>query len=85
MQWNKELLKEARIKAKLSQQALADEIGVHFRTVQNWEKGTIPIPTSVIPALDKLYISSQDVVPREEYDRVVSALYSATELNKKII
>ncbi len=47
MQWNKELFKEARIKAKLSQQALADEIGVHFRTVQNWEKGITQIPISV--------------------------------------
>ena len=84
MQWNKELFKEARIKAKLSQQALADEIGVHFRTVQNWEKGTTPIPTSVIPALDKLFKKSTDVVPREEYDKVVSALNSATELNKKL-
>ena len=84
MQWNKDTLKAARQKAKLSQQALADEIGVHFRTVQNWEKGTTPIPTSVIPALDKLLNSSQDVVPREEYDKVVSALNSATELNKKL-
>lgn len=84
MQWNKDTLKAARQKAKLSQQALADEIGVHFRTIQNWEKGTTPIPTSVIPALDKLLNSSQDVVPREEYDKVVSALNSATELNKKL-
>jgi len=58
-------------------------LGVHWRTVQNWEKGT-SIPTSVIPALDKLFNSSQDVVPREEYDKVVSALNSATELNKKL-
>lgn len=84
MQWNKDTLKENRINAKLSQQALADRIGVHFRTVQNWEKGTTPIPTSVIPALDKLLNSSQDVVPREEYDKVVAALNSATELNKKL-
>lgn len=84
MQWNKDTLKEYRTNSKLSQQALADEIGVHFRTVQNWEKGTTPIPTSVIPALDKLFTSSQDVVPREEYDKVVAALNSATELNKKL-
>ena len=84
MQWNKDTLKEYRTNSKLSQQALADEIGVHFRTVQNWEKGTTPIPTSVIPALDKLFISSQDVVPREEYNKVVAALNSATELNKKL-
>ena len=84
MQWNKELFKEARIKAKLSQQALADEIGVHFRTVQNWEKGITQIPNSVTPALDRLFSENQDVVPREEYNRVVEALNSATELNRKL-
>ena len=84
MQWNKDTLKDYRTNSKLSQQALADEIGVHFRTVQNWEKGTTPIPISVIPALEKLFNSSPDVVPREEYDKVVSALNSATELNKKL-
>ena len=91
MQWNKDTLKEYRTNSKLSQQALADEIGVHFRTVQNWEKGTTPIPISVIPALEKLFNSSPDVVPREEYDKIVSALNSttealnsATELNKKL-
>lgn len=35
MEWNKNTLKEARQKAKLSQASLADELGVHFRTVQN--------------------------------------------------
>ena len=83
MEWNKDTLKEERTKAKLSQAELAKALGVHWRTVQNWEKGT-SIPTSVIPALDKLFNSSPDVVPREEYDRVVSALNSATELNKKL-
>ena len=84
MQWTKDTLKESRIAAKLSQPALADELGVHFRTVQNWEKGATPIPASVLPALDKLFGETQDVVPREEYDKVVSALNSATELNKKL-
>lgn len=84
MEWTKDNLKEERTKAKLSQTALADELGVHFRTVQNWEKGTTPIPASVLPALDKLFGEAQDVVPRVEYDKVVSALNSATELNKKL-
>lgn len=83
MEWNKDILKEERTKAKISQAELAKALGVHWRTVQNWEKGT-SIPTSVIPALDKLFNSSPDVVPREEYDKVVSALNSATELNKKL-
>jgi DNA-binding XRE family transcriptional regulator len=83
MEWNKDTLKEERTKAKISQAELAKALGVHWRTVQNWEKGT-SIPTSVIPALDKLFNSSQDVVPRKEYDKLVSALNSATELNKKL-
>lgn len=84
MEWTKDNLKEERTKAKLSQTALADELGVHFRTVQNWEKGTTPIPASVLPALDKLLGEAKDVVPREEYNKVVAALNSATELNKKL-
>lgn len=84
MQWNKDTLKEARTSAKLSQSALAEVLGVHFRTVQNWEKGVTSIPTSVSLALDKLFGGTQGFVPKEEYDKVVSALNSATELNKKL-
>ena len=67
MQWNKDTLKEARTSAKLSQPALAEALGVHFRTVQNWEKGATPIPTSVSLALDKLFgdTQNQDVVSRD--------------------
>lgn len=86
MQWNKDTLKAARQKAKLSQTSLADEFGVHFRTVQNWEKGTTSIPSTVQPALDKLLgeNDTEDFVPREEYNRVVAALDASTELNKKL-
>ena len=84
MQWNKDTLKEARTSAKLSQPALAEALGVHFRTVQNWEKGVTSIPTSVSLALDKLFNETQDFVSREEYNKVVEALNSATELNKKL-
>ena len=84
MQWNKDTLKEARTSAKLSQPALADALGVHFRTVQNWEKGVTSIPTSVSLALDKLFGETQEYVPKEEYDKVVAALESATELNKRL-
>ena len=57
-----------------------------FRTVQNWEKGTTPIPTSVQLALDKLLGNNDasEYVPREEYNKVFEALNSATELNKKL-
>lgn len=84
MQWNKDTLKETRLKAGLSQTALAEALGVHFRTVQNWEKGATPIPTSVSLALDNLFGTTQGFVSREEYEKVVSALNSATELNKTL-
>lgn len=32
-------LKELRKDKGLSQQALAEQIGVHYRTLQNWENG----------------------------------------------
>lgn len=89
MQWDKDSLKEARMSAKLSQPALAEALGVHFRTVQNWEKGATAIPTSVSLVLDNMFGKSQSFVSREEYDKVVSALNtttkalnSATALNK---
>ena len=84
MIWTKQTLKDARTKAGLSQSALAEEIGVHFRTVQNWEKGTTPIPTSVTPALDKLLCEEEGYVSIDEYNRVLDALESATELNRKL-
>lgn len=84
MQWDKDTLRENRLKLGFSQTALAEGLGVHFRTVQNWENGVTSIPTSVHPALDKILCQSQDMVPREEYDRVVSALNFATELNRKL-
>ena len=83
MQWNKDILKQARVASKLSQLSLAQALGVHFRTVQNWEKGVTAIPTSTFPALDQI-ICKNDVVPREEYDKVVEALNSATDLNRKL-
>lgn len=87
MQWNKEILREARLKAKLSQTALASELGVHFRTVQNWEKGITPIPITVNPALDKILGVSDapDYVSREEYNKLVAALDASTELKKSLL
>ena len=83
MEWTKDILKETRTKAKLSQSALAEMLGVHWRTIQNWEKGAV-IPQASILALDKVFGEMQDYVTREEYNKVVSALNSATELNKKL-
>ena len=83
MNWNKDTLKEARTNSGLSQAALADVLGVHWRTIQNWEKGAAIPPASVL-ALDKIFEGPTDSVSREEYNKVVAALNSATELNKKL-
>lgn len=83
MNWNKDTLKETRTKSGLSQAALADVLGVHWRTIQNWEKGAA-IPQASILALDKIFEEADDSVPREEYNKVVAALNSATELNKRL-
>lgn len=82
--WNKDILRESRLKCGLSQSALAELLGVHFRTVQNWEKGVTSIPISAAPALDKILGPNGAVVPIEEYNKVVEALNSATELNRKL-
>ena len=86
MQWNKDTLREARLKAKLSQIALVSELGVHFRTMQNWEKRITSTPITVNPAIDEIFGVSYnpDYVSREEYNRVVAALDVSTELNKKL-
>ena len=83
MGWSKVTLKESRVKVKMSQKALADILGVHWRTIQNWEKGAV-IPQASLFALDRVFGEMQDYVSREEYNKVVAALDSATELNKKL-
>lgn len=46
-------VKQLRKKLGLSQSELADILGVHYRTVQNWETGT-PIPKTKYTILCKL-------------------------------
>ena len=84
MEWNKDTLRKARTLAKFSQQALANELGVHWRTIQNWESGVTPIPTSALASIDMLLGTNTNVISIEEYNKVVEALNSATELNKKL-
>ena len=84
MQWNKDTLRETRLKVGLSQTALAEALGVHFRTVQNCEKGITNNPSTALPALDKVLGTTGEVVSIDEYNKVVEALNSATELNRKL-
>lgn len=84
MQCTKYTLKESRTAVKISQLASAESLEVHLKTVQNRLKGTIPISITALPALDKLFGEAQNVVLKEEYNKVVTALDSTTELNKKL-
>ena len=83
MQWNKDTLRETRLKVGLSQTALAEALGVHFRTVQNWEKGATSIPTSVSLALDNPFGTTQGYVSREEYNKVLAVLEESLKETKK--
>ena len=86
MQWNKDTIKQSRIVAKLSQHVLADELEMHWRTVHNCDKGTTPIPTSILLAFNKLLGWEHC-----KFDKVVftptptaEALNSANELDKTL-
>ena len=48
----KEKLKEIRADKGLTQTEMAAEIGVHWRTVQNWETGFTPIPKPIQKLID---------------------------------
>ncbi len=41
-------LRATREMAGFTQQTLADEVGVHVRTVSRWERGAIPVPDDVL-------------------------------------
>lgn len=51
----KEGLKRARQKAELTQAGLADKIGVHIKTVMNWEQGKAEPPLGTLMELTELY------------------------------
>lgn len=48
-------LKRARVRAKLSQTAAGDAIGVSFSQLSRYELGQNPVPAAMLPRLAKLY------------------------------
>ena len=59
MEFDKETLKYYRNKINITQQILADAVGVQLRTYQKWEKGeTIPDGYNLIKLMNYLNIES---------------------------
>ena len=58
----RELLRQFRIRANMTQQALADKIGIHRRTISAWENGnSLPKNRSMVIDLAKaLHLNEQD-------------------------
>ncbi|QBX07973.1 helix-turn-helix domain-containing protein [Streptococcus equinus] len=73
-------LKELRKEKGLSQQALANELGVHYRTLQNWENGETSIKPAKAEELAKKfgvnigYLLGYDEKPYKELSEFVKEL-----------
>lgn len=62
-----ELLKENRLRCKMTQEFVAENIGVSRQAVSKWENGTSEPNTSNLVALAKLYgISAEDLLKSVE-------------------
>lgn len=58
-----ELLKENRLRCKMTQEFVAESLGVSRQAVSKWENGTSDPSTSNLLALSKLYgISAEDLL-----------------------
>jgi DNA-binding XRE family transcriptional regulator len=62
-----ELLKENRIRCKMTQEFVAEQIGVSRQAVSKWENGTSDPSTSNLLAIAKLYsIKVEDLLKEVE-------------------
>ena len=62
-----EVLKENRIRCKMTQEFVSESIGVSRQAVSKWENGTSDPSTSNLLALAKLYgISAEDLLKEVE-------------------
>ncbi len=69
-------LRTMRRAADLSQQYVADHLGVNRATVSKWERGTVSLPVPLIPVLAELYGVARD-------DVTGAALASCGIVNRK--
>ena len=71
-----EVLKENRIRCKMTQEFVSETLGVSRQAVSKWENGTSDPSTSNLIALAKLYnVSSEELL---------QSVYSESENNKEI-
>lgn len=66
-----EILKENRIRCKMTQEFVAESLGVSRQAVSKWENGTSDPSTSNLLAIAKLYgISADDIIKNINTDNV---------------
>lgn len=64
-----EVLKENRLRCKMTQEFVAETLGVSRQAVSKWENGTSDPSTSNLIALSKLYqVSSEDLLKSASAD-----------------
>ena len=64
-----EVLKEHRVRCKMTQEFVAESLGVSRQAVSKWETGTADPSTSNLPALAKLFgISAEELLRSVEQE-----------------
>lgn len=75
-----ELLKENRIRCKMTQEFVAEAIGVSRQAVSKWENGSADPSTSNLIALANLYgVSAEDLLKKAASKKDKAALSSVNE------
>ena len=79
-----ELLKENRIRCKMTQEFVAEAIGVSRQAVSKWENGSADPSTSNLIALANLYgISAEDLLKKTALKKDIADLSENEEENEK--
>lgn len=80
-----ELLKENRIRCKMTQEFVAEAIGVSRQAVSKWENGSADPSTSNLIALAKLYgVSAEDLLKNAANKNNIAPLSKNEEEDEKV-